>query len=108
MIQDCELEDEFAFSMSTMQQVFAWKDEEQALKKIVHDIREVSGEEDSAKVEIKVVRKKQVSAGHSDWGCGLCTARRTIFFPKKITASRNSSGTSGTASVYYSEALRMF
>ena len=63
VIQDCELEDEFAFSMSTMQQVFAWKDEEHALKKIVHDIREALGKEDSAKVEIRVVRKNRYLSG---------------------------------------------
>ncbi len=61
VIQDCPIEDDFAFSMSTMQQVFAWKDEEAALQKIVRDIRDALGEDPSAKVEISIVHKHGIS-----------------------------------------------
>ena len=90
VIQDCELEDEFAFSLSTMQQVFAWKDEEKALAKIVHDIREALGEEDSAKVEIRVVRKNKylpvilIAAA----ACVLITAM--FLLPKKAQRKQES------------------
>ncbi len=105
VIQDCELEDEFAFSMSTMQQVFAWKDEEKALAKIVHDIREALGEEDSAKVEIRVVRKNKylpvilIAAAV----CVLIAA--LVLFSKKSEPAETVPEPAQAASVYYSEAL---
>ena len=108
VIQDCELEDEFAFSMSTMQQVFAWKDEEQALKKIVHDIREALGKEDSAKVEIKVVRKNSVSpAVIIAAAAAACVLLAAVFFLRKspeVPAETNPVS-APSASVYYSEIL---
>ena len=61
LIQDCQLEDEFAFSMSTMQQVYAWKNEEDALNRIVKDIREALGDDPNARIEISVVKKPKVS-----------------------------------------------
>ena len=108
VIQDCELEDEFAFSMSTMQQVFAWKDEEQALKKVVHDIREALGEEDSARVEIRVVRKSKISPAviiaAAAAVCALITA--VIFLrPKPSESDESEQASAPAASVYYSETL---
>ncbi len=61
VIQDCPIEDDFAFSMSTMQQVFAWKDEEAALRKIVRDIRDSLGEDPAARVEISIVHKNGIN-----------------------------------------------
>ena len=104
VIQDCELEDEFAFSLSTMQQVFAWKDEEKALAKIVHDIRESLGEEDSAKVEIKVVRRNRYLPLILI-GAAVCVLLAALFFLPKKTQPAETAPASGTASVYYSEAL---
>ncbi len=57
VIQDCPMENDFAFSMSTMQQVFAWKDEEAALQRLVEDLRNQLGKDGNAKIEISVVRK---------------------------------------------------
>ncbi len=55
VIQDCPLQDEFAFSMSTMQQVYAYKDEQAAMEKVVHDIREALGKENPPNVQINIV-----------------------------------------------------
>lgn len=107
VIQDCELEDEFAFSMSTMQQVFAWKDEEQALKKIVHDIREALGEDNSAKVEIRVVRKNKMNPAviiaAAAAVCALIAA--VIFLRPKPSSTAGQPASAPAASVYYSEIL---
>ena len=105
VIQDCELEDEFAFSMSTMQQVFAWKDEEQALKKIVHDIREALGKEDSAKVEIRVVRKNKYLPAILI-AAVVCVLIAALFLvPKKSQPAETAASPAQAAAVYYSEAL---
>ncbi len=106
VIQDCPLEDEFAFSMSTMQQVFAWKDEEAALQRIVRDIKEMLGQDNTAKVEIKVVKKNNnlpwIIAGIAVIaffaGVLAFVFSRTPAEPQGKTAAE-------AAEVYYSEVL---
>ncbi|MBR5342035.1 MAG: toll/interleukin-1 receptor domain-containing protein [Erysipelotrichaceae bacterium] len=105
VIQDCKLEDEFAFSMSTMQQVFAWKNEEDALQRIVRDIREVLGDEENAKIEISVVKKPKVTP-YIIAGVAFLAVVGMLFFllnkPKVETPLASS------AEVYYSEVLPYF
>ena len=109
VIQDCPLEDEFAFSMSTMQQVFAWKDEEAALQRVVRDIREVLGQDSTAKVEIKVVKKNN----NVPWiiaGLAIITLLVGVlayFFARK-PAELQTQSAAQAALVYYSEVLPFY
>ena len=109
VIQDCSLEDEFAFSMSTMQQVFAWKDEESALQRVVKDIREVLGQDSTARVEIKVVKKNNnvpwIIAGLAI--ITLLTGLAAYFFTRKPAEPQTQQATQA-ASVYYSEVLPFY
>ncbi len=107
VIQDCPLEDEFAFSMSTMQQVYAWKDEDKALEKIVRDIRTALGESDSAKVEISVVHKTKPDMRVIIAAVlAVCVLIGVFVFTRSDRSKGSDSGTgTGQAQVYYSEVL---
>ncbi|MBO7702998.1 MAG: TIR domain-containing protein [Solobacterium sp.] len=109
VIQDCPLEDEFAFSMSTMQQVFAWKDEEAALQRIVRDIREVLGQDSTARVEIKVVKKNNnvpwIIAGVAV--IALLAGVLAFVFARK-PAEPQAQAAAQAAAVYYSEVLPFY
>ena len=105
VIQDCPLEDEFQFSMSTMQQVYAWRDEEAALQRIVRDIRASLNEDEQEKVEIKVVHKTRTPA----WVYALigvlavAVIGAVIFVNLTKKAVSNHETAAHAASVYYSE-----
>ena len=106
VIQDCPLEDEFQFSMSTMQQVYAWQDEEAALQRIVRDIRASLNEDEQAKVEIKVVHKTKPPV----WAYAVIAVLAVAVIGAVIFANRtkkedsdHATAASGAASVYYSE-----
>ncbi len=106
VIQDCPLEDEFQFSMSTMQQVYAWQDEEAALQRIVRDIRASLNEDEQAKVEIKVVHKNKPPI----WIYAVIAVLAVVAVGAVIFAGRskkedpsNGTAAAGAASVYYSE-----
>ena len=108
VIQDCPLQDEFAFSMSTMQQVYAYKDEQAALTKVVHDIREALGKEDASNVVINIVppAKKTNPLPYVLAFAVLLLLAGAFFFlkkPKEPVASAPQS-----VSVYYSEVIPYF
>ena len=112
VIQDCELEDDFAFSMSTMQQVYAWKNEKQALEKVVRDLKEMLGEDDSAKIEITVSHRPKIPYKLLI-GAAALTLIFLVFFilsrPKNPPAVSDSetavAKTEDASEVYYSEII---
>ena len=100
LIQDCQLEDEFAFSMSTMQQVYAWKNEEDALNRIVKDIREALGDDPNARIEISVVKKPKISPVIIGVIAALAIIGLFLVFFNK---TKNDPTPTASAEVYYSE-----
>ena len=105
LIQDCQLEDEFAFSMSTMQQVYAWKNEEDALNRIVKDIREALGDDPNARIEISVVKKPKVSPIIIGAVAAIAVIGLFLIFFNK---PKNDPVSTPSAEVYYSEILPFY
>ena len=114
VIQDCRLQDDFAFSMSTIQQVYAWKNEEQAMQRVVRDIRQALGEADSARVEISVVKKPKVSPWiYPAAAVLICALIAGIFFLQNRKPAGNSDNAAAAAQptgaeVYYSEIVPFY
>ncbi|MBQ3295504.1 MAG: toll/interleukin-1 receptor domain-containing protein [Erysipelotrichaceae bacterium] len=106
VIQDCKLEDEFAFSMSTMQQVFAWKNEEEALQRVVQDIRTALGDDPNARIEISVVRKPKIAPYVI--GAALAVVALIAGFLLFNKGGKHVPVSATSAEVYYSEVIPYF
>ncbi len=105
VIQNCDLKEEFRFSMGTMQQVPAWKDEKAALEKVVRDLREALGRDPDQTVKITVehpARKNPVRIA-------LIAAVLVLALVLGVIVLKPEQGNGTTApasaSVYYSEVL---
>ncbi|MBR2760780.1 MAG: toll/interleukin-1 receptor domain-containing protein [Solobacterium sp.] len=107
VIQDCPLQDEFAFSMSTMQQLYAYRDEQAALTKLVHDIRDALGKENGPRVQINITppAKKPNPLIYVLAGLGVIAAVLAAFFLLAKPAGNPAGTNAEPVSVYYSEVI---
>lgn len=105
MIQNCALQEDFNFILNDIQQVPAYKDEEAALKKVIHDIRNVLNVRDDEEVVITVRKRKPMTAIIA--AALLIAAILITFAGIRIFRLENEEIKSGSAaaSVYYSEIL---
>ena len=108
VIQNCELEDEFRFSMSTMQQVHAWQNEEEALKKVVRDLRSMLGK-DGGEIRITVRKKPDYRPVIAALIAVAAVIAGLVFFLNR-PASRTENKPAETTGpeVYHSEILPYF
>ncbi len=107
VIQNCELQDEFRFSMSTMQQVYAWKDEEEALRKVVKDLRELLGTGGSGEIKITIEHRPKISPAYIAAAAALVLAVfAAVFFLKRPAEEKETAMPAPPAAeVYYSEVI---
>lgn len=110
VIQKCELEDDFAFSMNTIQQIYAWQDEKKALERIVRDLKEMLGEDESAKIEISVSRRPKTSLRIILAASALAIACFAVFLSRQPRIPVSDTETAvpektEMLSVYYSEII---
>ncbi|MBR4455522.1 MAG: toll/interleukin-1 receptor domain-containing protein [Solobacterium sp.] len=106
VIQNCDLKDEFRFSMGTMQQVPAWKDEKAALEKVVRDLREALGRDPDQTVNITIKpheRKNPVMVALIAAVLVLALVLGVIVLKPKQDSKP--AVPAASASVYYSEVL---
>lgn len=106
VIENCKLDDAFQFSMSTMQQVYAWKDEEAALTKVVRDIKEAIGSDPNAEIRVSVVKKPDPKI-YIAIAAAVVALLGGIWFALSRTKTEPSltPAAAQNAGVYYSEVL---
>ena len=109
VIQDCELNDDFRFSMGTMQQVYAWKNEEEALRKVIKDLRDLLGAEGGGEIKITVEHRNKIPRAFLALAAALLVlaGAGAAYFLKKPADSESSPVTQEepAAEVYYSEVI---
>lgn len=111
MIQDCELEGDFEFKLNKLQKVFAYQNEEDALEKLIRDLRvmikEASDKNEPIKITIEKNPKKKNTLPLILLAAAVVIAG--VFLGVKMISGKKDSSVQAAAGsaagVYYSEIL---
>ena len=110
MIQDCQLEGDFEFKLNKLQKVFAYQNEEDALEKVIRDLRVMIKEASERNEPIKITIEKNPKKNNNLPLILLAAAVLIagVFLGVKMMSGKgnNSVPAAGSsAGVYYSEIL---